>query len=106
MNRRSALLIVALLFALASAAAAQEHASAPAQPPAAYRLGGCDVVQRNVLQQPTLDRSLTVRPDGPAVVPRRGGVTRELRLTAGGAPAAQRRSNKRDRRLLIGMRRG
>jgi ribosome-associated heat shock protein Hsp15 len=30
----------------------------------------------------------------------------QRRLTAGNAPAPQRRPNKRDRRLLIGMRRG
>jgi len=74
MNRRSVLLIAALLLALAGAAAAQEPAGVPPQPSAAYRLGGGDVVQLNVLQQPTLDRSLTVRPDGTAVVPLVGEV--------------------------------
>jgi len=34
-----------------------------------YRLGIGDVVQLNVLQQPSLDRSLVVRPDGTAVIP-------------------------------------
>ena len=35
----------------------------------AYNLGPGDVVQLNVLQQPTLDRELQIRPDGTAVVP-------------------------------------
>ncbi len=39
-----------------------------------YRLGAGDVVQLNVLQQPTLDRSLLIRPDGTAVIPLVGEV--------------------------------
>ncbi|MBC8424599.1 polysaccharide biosynthesis/export family protein [bacterium] len=34
-----------------------------------YRLGIGDVVQLNVLQQPALDRSLVIRPDGTSVIP-------------------------------------
>ncbi len=34
-----------------------------------YRLGAGDVLQLNVLQQPTLDRSVLVRPDGTAIIP-------------------------------------
>jgi len=34
-----------------------------------YHLGAGDVVQLNVLQQPSLDRELQIRPDGTAVVP-------------------------------------
>ncbi len=39
-----------------------------------YRLGAGDVVQLNVLQQPALDRSLLIRPDGTAVIPLVGEV--------------------------------
>jgi polysaccharide export outer membrane protein len=39
-----------------------------------YRLGPGDVVQLNVLQQPALDRSLLIRPDGTAVIPLVGEV--------------------------------
>ncbi len=74
MNRRTVCLLAVLFVAAATAAPAQTTAI-PAQPPAAYRLGSGDVVQLNVLQQPTLDRSLTVRPDGTAVAPLVGEVT-------------------------------
>jgi len=60
-------------------------ATAAAQPDVAagdYRLGAGDVVQLNVLQQPTLDRSLLIRPDGSAVIPLVGEVELEgLTLT-------------------------
>ncbi len=81
MNRRTVCLLAALLLAAATVAPAQSPTdpapspTIPAQPPAAYRLGSGDVVQLNVLQQPTLDRSLTVRPDGTAVVPLVGEVS-------------------------------
>ncbi|MCC6208815.1 MAG: RNA-binding protein [Gammaproteobacteria bacterium] len=39
-------------------------------------------------------------------ITRRALAASQRRLTAGSAPAPQRRPNKRDRRLLIGMRRG
>jgi ribosome-associated heat shock protein Hsp15 len=39
-------------------------------------------------------------------IQRRELAASQRRLTAGNAPAPQRRPNKRDRRLLIGMRRG
>ncbi|MBK8162509.1 MAG: hypothetical protein IPK65_04995 [Gammaproteobacteria bacterium] len=39
-------------------------------------------------------------------ITRRALAASQRRLTAGNAPAPQRRPNKRDRRLLIGMRRG
>ncbi len=39
-------------------------------------------------------------------ITRRALAASERRLTSGNAPAPQRRPNKRDRRLLIGMRRG
>ncbi|MDO9695377.1 MAG: polysaccharide biosynthesis/export family protein [Candidatus Latescibacteria bacterium] len=80
MNRRTLCLLAVLLLAIATMATAQAPAGTeeplvtPVQPPAAYRLGSGDVVQLNVLQQPTLDRSLTVRPDGTAVVPLVGEV--------------------------------
>jgi polysaccharide export outer membrane protein len=81
MKRRTLCLLAALLLVFAAVVAAQPPAGieeslvSPAQPPAAYRLGSGDVVQLNVLQQPTLDRSLTVRPDGTAVVPLVGEVS-------------------------------
>ncbi len=34
-----------------------------------YRLGPDDVLQLNVIQQPTLDRTLLIRPDGTAIIP-------------------------------------
>jgi polysaccharide biosynthesis/export protein len=76
MNRRTACLLAVLLLAAAAPppAGRAQPSAGPAQPPAAYRLGGGDVLQLNVLQQPTLDRSLTVRPDGTAVVPLVGEV--------------------------------
>ena len=42
--------------------------------PDTYRLGVGDVVQLNVLQQPALDRSLLIRPDGTVVIPLVGEV--------------------------------
>jgi polysaccharide biosynthesis/export protein len=42
---------------------------ATAQTTGPYHLGSGDVVQLNVLQQPSLDRELQIRPDGTAVVP-------------------------------------
>ena len=60
--------VALLLILLASAAAAQTG------PHSDYRLGVGDVVQLNVLQQESLDRSLVVRPDGTAVVPLVGEV--------------------------------
>lgn len=39
-----------------------------------YRLGAGDVLQLNVLQQPELDRSLLLRPDGTAIIPPVGEV--------------------------------
>lgn len=42
-----------------------------------YQLGVGDILQLNVLQQPGLDRTLTIRPDGNAVIPRVGEVQLE-----------------------------
>jgi polysaccharide export outer membrane protein len=59
-RRISTAIAVALLAAACIPAAAQ---TGP------YHLGPGDVVQLNVLQQPSLDRELQIRPDGTAVVP-------------------------------------
>jgi protein involved in polysaccharide export with SLBB domain len=45
-----------------------------AQPQEPYKLGVGDVLQLNVLQQPELDATLTIRPDGTAVIARVGSV--------------------------------
>ncbi|HPF34979.1 MAG TPA: SLBB domain-containing protein [Candidatus Krumholzibacteria bacterium] len=55
-----------LLLALAGAALAQA--------PEPYLIGPGDVLQLNVLQQPSLDRELQVRPDGTAVIPTVGEI--------------------------------
>jgi polysaccharide export outer membrane protein len=39
-----------------------------------YRLGGGDVLQLNLLEQPELDRTITIRPDGTVILPRIGSV--------------------------------
>ena len=47
---------------------------AQAQPAQEYRLGPGDELQMTVLQQPSLDRALVLRPDGSVVVPLAGAV--------------------------------
>ncbi|MBU0743332.1 polysaccharide biosynthesis/export family protein [bacterium] len=61
-------------FMLALAMFAMTAAAQPGESLAEYRLGAGDVVQLNVLQQPSLDRSLLIRPDGTAVIPLVGEV--------------------------------
>ncbi len=71
MNRK---LILPLLFVLLSACGSLAQTTLPSAE-SAYRLGPGDVLQLNVLQQPSLDQQLTVRPDSTAVVPLVGEVT-------------------------------
>lgn len=61
-------LIALLWLLLAAAAVAQTAAEEP------YQIGPGDVLQLNVLQQPTLDRQLQIRPDGTAVIPTVGEI--------------------------------
>ncbi len=69
MRDRIAPAVLAILILAAGAAYAQTD-----PPQEEYRLGVGDVVQLNVLQQPSLDRSLLIRPDGTAVIPLVGEV--------------------------------
>jgi polysaccharide export outer membrane protein len=63
-------LMVLSIALLATAGLAQETDAGET-----YRLGSGDILQLNVVQQPDLDRTLTIRPDGSAVIPRIGPVT-------------------------------
>lgn len=88
-----------------------------AKPSRALRAGDTLHITRNEVEFTVTVLGLTDR-RGPAPeaqrlyqetdesIARRALAASQRRLTAGGAPAPQRRPNKRDRRLLIGMRRG
>lgn len=60
--------LLVLLLAAGTAGAQTDEAAE------VYRLGVGDIVELNVLQQPSLDRSLLIRPDGTAVIPLVGEV--------------------------------
>ena len=63
-------LLVVLL--LAGVSQAQRSTNGPA---AGYRLGPDDVLQLNVLQQPALDREVTIQPDSTIFIPQVGEMT-------------------------------
>ncbi len=71
-RRAGTLALLVLSITLPAAAALAQPADETGE---AYRLGSGDILQLNVVQQPDLDRTLTIRPDGTAVVPQIGPVT-------------------------------
>jgi len=63
--------LLVVLF-LAGVSQAQRSTNGPAP---GYRLGPDDVLQLNVLQQPDLDREVTIQPDSTIFIPQVGEMT-------------------------------